>query len=99
MSIKKHKSYLAAKRRLKSAQNVQDRKTVSDWENPAKNIIRTNLVLNSKGVAFNVIPEGISTCVTVDRKLVFKYNLFDGEVSWREPSTKPPKGAFVISIK
>ena len=99
MSKREYAKYLAAKRRLASAQNKADRLTVKRAEGGMRDAVRPSLILNHDGVAFRDIPAGVINCVTVDRKLQFKFDHFDGEVSWREPSLKPPKGAFVIGIK
>mgnify|MGYP003656489193 FL=1 len=95
-SIKDHKRYLAARNRLNSAQNKADRKTVSSYESGMKNIIRPELVLASNGVTFINVPDQIERYVTIDQKLHFKFKQIEAEASWREPSTKPPKGSFVI---
>ena len=101
MSKKEYARYLAAKRRLASAQNKADRLTVKKAESWKDNDgpIKPNLIVNANGVAFQDMPDGVINCVTIDRKLNFKFGHFEAEASWREPSTKPPKGAFVISIK
>jgi len=99
MSKREYAKYLAAKRRLASAQNKADRLTVRRAESGMRDAVRPSLILNHDGVAFRDIPAGVINCVTVDRKLQFKLDHFDGEVSWREPSMKPPKGSFVIGIK
>jgi len=99
MSKREFARYIAAKRRLASAQNKADRLTVKTAEGGMRDAVRPSLILNAAGVAFRNIPNGVINCVTVDRKLKFRFDHFDGEVSWREPSTKPPTGSFVIAIK
>ena len=99
MSKREYARYLAAKRRLASAQNKADRLTVKTAEGGMRDAVRPSLIVNAAGVAFREIPNGVINCVTVDRKLKFRFDHFDGEVSWREPSAKPPTGSFVIAIK
>jgi len=101
MSKREFARYIAAKRRLASAQNKADRLTVKKAEAWKDNDgpIKPNLIVNANGVAFRDIPNGVINCVTVDRKLKFRFDHFEAEASWREPSTKPPKGSFVIAIK
>tara|TARA_R100001244_G_scaffold33964_1_gene31541 strand:+ start:77 stop:382 length:306 start_codon:yes stop_codon:yes gene_type:complete len=95
-SIKDHKGYLAARNRLNSEQNKADRKRVSTYESGMKNIIRPELILTSNGVTFINAPTEIKSYITIDNKLHFQFKQLKAEVSWREPSMKPPKGAFVI---
>ena len=95
-SIKDHDKYIAARNRLNSAQNKADKKTVSTYESGMKNIVRPELILGAQGVTFINAPVEIKSYVTIDSKLHFKFKQLEAEVSWREPSTKPPKGAFVI---
>jgi len=99
MSKREYAKYLAAKRRLASAQYKADRLRVKNVEGGMRDAVRPSLILNPDGVAFRDIPPQIVNWVTVDRKLQFTFDHFEGEVSWREPSMKPPKGAFVIGIK
>ena len=95
-SIKDHDKYIAARNRLNSAQNKADKKTVSTYESGMKNIVRPELIVGTNGVTFINAPVEIKSYVTIDQKLHFKFKQLEAEVSWREPSTKPPKGAFVI---
>ena len=95
-SIKDHNKYLAARNRLNSEQNKADRKRVEKYESSMKVIVKAELVLGSNGVTFINVPNEIKSYVTIDSKLHFKFKHMEAEVYWREPSDKPPKGAFVI---
>ena len=78
MSKREFARYVAAKRRLASAQNKADRLTVKTAEGGMRDVVRPSLILNAAGVAFRNIPNGVINCVTVDRKLKFRFDHFDG---------------------